>query len=421
MPMTGAASTRETVREMTPPRRRRILLIHRFYWPDTPPYGHILKEIATRLAAEGHQVEVLSTQPCYKQGLDHLRQPATSLEEGVSVRRIRLRCEVGRGPLLKAWNILRYLLAVTYHALRHRRFDIVVTATTPAVFAGFAGRCAARMSGAKLIYNCMDLHPELGELSGDFSNNLLRTLLQRTENKTCRRATSIVVLSEDMRDSIVARDPKFKDKTSIINNFTVPDETDAPDPVVPERRPGVLRVIFAGNVGRFQGLETMIDAMLKLGPDASTELMVVGDGKMLGTLRERVAVLDGKTVHFIPHQPLPAARRLVQSAQLGFISLQPDIYRYAYPSKTMFYLEEGTPLLAAIEPDSELARMIRDDGIGVVVAPGDVDALTTSLRDAATQFAEGASMRAHVRSIAEARFDRTQTLDRWSKLVLDVT
>ena len=68
----------------------KILLIHRYFWPDTPPYAVILKKIARRLATDGHDVTVLSTQPAYKPELANEVQPSVEVIDGYRVVRISL-------------------------------------------------------------------------------------------------------------------------------------------------------------------------------------------------------------------------------------------------------------------------------------------------------------------------------------------
>ena len=39
-----------------PQRRARVLLVHRYFWPDTPPYAAMLREIGRALVDAGHSV-----------------------------------------------------------------------------------------------------------------------------------------------------------------------------------------------------------------------------------------------------------------------------------------------------------------------------------------------------------------------------
>ena len=82
-------------------------------------------------------------------------------------------------------------------------------------------------------------------------------------------------------------------------------------------------------------------------------------------IRVRTVCRDGTTRH------RGKARALMRQADLGVVSLAPDVVRYAFPSKTQTYLAESLPLLVLCELDSELAEVTQSAGLGAVVAPGD--------------------------------------------------
>ena len=48
---------------------RHIVLVHRYFSPDTPPYASILRDIAERLGQDGHRVTVLTCQPSYNRAV----------------------------------------------------------------------------------------------------------------------------------------------------------------------------------------------------------------------------------------------------------------------------------------------------------------------------------------------------------------
>ena len=65
----------------------RVVLVHRYFWPDTPPYAHILRAIAWTLAAGGHDVTVLTAQPSYNREQVAEAPAAEVLPDGVRVLR----------------------------------------------------------------------------------------------------------------------------------------------------------------------------------------------------------------------------------------------------------------------------------------------------------------------------------------------
>jgi glycosyltransferase involved in cell wall biosynthesis len=394
-----------------------ILLLHRYFWPDAPPYGHMLKAIAERLAADGHRVTVLSTQPCYKKATCGLRRPPREICNGVAIRRVSIPCEEGCGKWMRIINLIRYLLAVFAHGIRHRSYDVVMTSTMPPVFAGVAGRLAALPSRAKLIYNCMDIYPELGQLSGDFNSGWVFKLLMSIEKRTCRASDHIVVLSEDMQDAVNKRDTCLADRISIINNFSlsddIPSQSTSDDLLPPS---DCFRIVFAGNIGRFQGLENMIEAMRLLDSDANIELVLMGEGRAKATLQEEVTSLGLDHVLFLPHQSVERAAKVVSTCHAGFISLQPNVYRFAYPSKTMFYLQQGIPILANVEPHSALSKMIEREDVGVVAGSSQPADLAAAIVHARERFMKEPRVADNARSAASRLFGREVTLNRWAML-----
>ena len=66
-------------------------------------------------------------------------------------------------------------------------------------------------------------------------------------------------------------------------------------------------------------------------------------------------------------------------ADLGIVSLEPDVIRAAYPSKTMTYLRNGCPILALVEP-SELSSMVVDCGAGLAGTVDDLAEVAERLR-----------------------------------------
>lgn len=407
---------------MTISRKRiRILAIHRYFWPDTPPYASMLRAIATRWAENGHEVEVLSTQPSYKSEAGILRQAVTEKIDGFLIRRLTLLPEAGK-PAFRLLNIILFSLAIVLYTVLHRRYDVIMISTSPPIVSGMVVGLMAKLTGAKFVYHCMDIHPEIGRISGDFKHPAVFSLLQRIDTVSCRWAARIVVLSRDMELAIRSRKGAELAKIVVINNFTIPNfdngHSDVPQMFV--KRNGVFRVLFAGNIGRFQGLDCFVDAMELLSNRTDIEFVFMGDGKALEDLRKRAGDQSEQKVFFFPHQPVTIAKAIIADADLCVVSLLPEVVRYAFPSKTMAYLEAGRPLLVSVEPDSELACTVEREQIGIVVRPGDVVAISNAIASLASDRAQWHCMQNNAENCAVAFFSKTAKLDCWSALIEDV-
>lgn len=394
----------------------RACLIHRYFWPDTPPYASILRSIAGRLAADGHEVTVFSTQPSYNASEELPRQPRREMLDGFRVVRCRLPGEARRSTISRLLDMLLFSARVFWHVLRGR-YDVVMAGSIPPVATATAARLAAGLTRTKFVYHDMDIYPEAALISGLMREGIAYRTLRRIDTGNCRRAEVVVVLSEDMADTIADRSIP-RDHIRVLNNFEL-DDFAGESPDLPEdlRRPDdALRIAFAGNVGRFQGLETVIDAARQLPSDVHARIEILGDGRARPALEQRAGELLGNRVRFHGHRSYPVSKAFVASADLALITLRPGIHRVAFPSKTMTYLSCGTPVIVIADTHSELAGMVDEEKVGFVVAPGDDPALARVIADVATDIRQLAPMRRHADELFRARFDRARVLEKWSQL-----
>lgn len=399
----------------------RILSVHRYFWPDTPPYASFLRLIGGRWASEGHEVEVLTAQPSYTSAGGFAKRPAREKVDELHVSRIAVVSEKGRlpGQLL---NLFVFPVQVAARIIAGPKRDLIMCSTAPQVTLGYAVSAAARVRKTKFIYHCMDLHPEIGRLSGEFAHPIAYRILSAMDLATMRRADRIVVLSEDMRNTVVKRDSSLASRIEVLNNFALPDYSgdDSSSPI-PDAVSGTLRIVFAGNLGRFQGLETALLALQSLPDGAPVELVFMGEGKAKAELEATAMGLASRhdvSVVFLPQATPAAAKALMHSAHLGLVSLVPEVVRYAYPSKTATYMGEGLPLLVACEQDSELARTVREHGLGLTVPTGNAAAMTAAIDTARGQLAlDGCrGWRQTVATYALRNLNEQALLDRWSTL-----
>jgi glycosyltransferase involved in cell wall biosynthesis len=399
----------------------KILVLYRHFWPDSPPYATKLRSIGRRLVAEGHEMTVWCEAPSYKVSDLGIDVPRRETLDGIHVERMAHLPLARRSSLVRTLAKLafvpRLLAKALIRKLRGERYDLVWTATIPPVVQGWAGRAIARLFGARFLYHCQDLYPELAIHMGIWpKDGMISRILSPIERRTRQRAATVVTLSSDMAATATALSPGAK--VEIINNFMLDVFSDAVEPV-PQKspQPGTRRITigFAGNIGQFQGLDAVIDAFSRLPAETPLDLEFMGDG---GTRPSLVRQAQGlRHVRFLPHRPFAEARRVIAAYDLGLVSVEPNIYRVAYPSKTLTYLGLGVPVLAIIEPESELARMIESEGLGFVVGQRDSHAIASRLTEIAASPDRLTAMSARARSYYEKVMSTEARLNQWAALI----
>lgn len=393
----------------------RVVLIHRYFWPDTPPYAHILKDIALRLGEEGHDVTVLTCQPSYNRGV---------VGRTAARERLAARVEIRRWPVLpdrryaaaKAANLIWFCARLLLARRSLGSADVVMAASTPPIAVAKVGRWLASRLGARFFYHKQDIYPEVVTAPGILRASRWAALLRWLDARTDRAADRVIVLSADMADTTMSRGVA-RDRVAVINNFD-PWEAAEPLPVATREAPrDGLRLVFAGNLGHFQNLETVLAAATELRADSGIEFHVFGDGALKPWLQRVVAEHDLTQVHLHGYRsPGEVATFLRTSADVGIVSLLPGVIRAAYPSKTMSYLRQGCAVLALVEPDSALAQLLASSGAGFHADPTRVEDIANLIRRLAACPADVERAGRRATALYPEQFHPSLQLARWSDL-----
>jgi glycosyltransferase involved in cell wall biosynthesis len=338
----------------------RITIVYRYFWPET----FLPNDIAKWLAAAGHDVEVITGQPSYNPESRYPRRPRREEWNGVRIRRVPMFEEKRRG-IRRQVNSALFIVIATLMIVFGRRRDVVWTTSIPPVIQPFAMRLASWIRRAKFVYFLQDIYPEIGLSVHMLKDGVLSRLLRSIDTWTLDRSDAVVTLSDDMAAVVRTRGAAPK-RLVLINNFAAVTG----QPVNRPQRSGPARFVFAGNIGRFQHLEGLIETFASIDP-AVAVLDVLGEGRAKAGLQRTAREHGIAAVRFHEGLPVDAAFAFIRECDVGVVSLEPGLFRYAYPSKTFTYVAAGLPLLALVETDSQIARETRARNIGLTVDWGE--------------------------------------------------
>ena len=343
----------------------RILIAYRYFEPDTPPYASMLGELTSWFEQAGHDVEMITAQPSYKPSANIPKQPWREQRGNLTIRRIGLLPEKGMG-LAKIINSVLFILRAYFIILFGKKRDVVWTATMPPVIQALLLSSAAKLRGADFLYHMQDLHPEISHMSdGRLKKTIIFKIMRRLDIRALNRTTKAVVISPDMADVLTARGAK-PEEMKVIRNFALGDEGAESFLEVKKsrNRTGPMRFVFAGNIGLYQNLESLVDAFSKLDP-ADVQLVIVGEGRAKAGLIEQVAKHKISNVEFHDHMSTEAVFEFLCQQDVGVVCLSPGLYKYAFPSKIWTYIAADLPMLGLVENESDLKSFLDMHELGV--------------------------------------------------------
>ncbi|WP_324650023.1 glycosyltransferase family 4 protein [Georgenia sp. H159] len=390
--------------------RTACLVITQWYPPEPARTG---QRIAHSLRDSGLGVEVLTGMPHYPVGRVmtgyRASRPTREVRDGISILRTpeypnHSTSVLGRMANYLSWAVSSALLG--QRALRSA--DVALVYSSPAT-AGLPALVGRFLHGTPYVLLIQDLWPDSVFATG-YGNALItraRGLLDLMCRALYRHASHICVISPGMVDVLVDRGVP-RDKLTLVYNWQ--DEADAPAPLrSDDDHTGPVRVLYAGNHGPAQGLESLIRAAAAC---PTVELSLIGDGTDKPRLRELAQAIDATNVHFLGRVDKEQLDDLQRRFDVQVASLGTDpLFSYTMPSKVQGILVAGMPLLAIASGD--VARVAEESGSGWAAPPGDVAAIQEALeRVGATSRAELAQRGAKARQHYDEHMGRERNLAR---------
>jgi len=373
----------------------KLVVVCPHFAPDIAPTGTVMTRIVTELADRGHQLHVITALPWYREhaiedgwGSKLWRTETTSWG---SITRVHPFPGKSKSNLLRrALGFVAFSALVAWRGLFAggflSRLDGVI-AMSPPLTLGLTGRLITAVRGGRLMFNIQDVFPDAAITTGAIRHPLIISLASRLEKWSYRASDFVVVLSDDLADNVRAKVSKSRrDRVRVIPNFV---DTEV---ITPCSRNTAYRtelgigdqvvVMYAGNVGYSQSLDMVVEVARAM---PSVVFVINGDGSARKSLESSARGLAN--VKFADYQPIERLSEVLATGDIHLVPLRSGLARVSVPSKTYSIMASSRPVIAAIDPDTEIPRLLERAGAGVSVAPDDADALRaaiTKLVDAPT-------------------------------------
>jgi colanic acid biosynthesis glycosyl transferase WcaI len=166
---------------------------------------------------------------------------------------------------------------------------------------------------------------------------------------------------------------------------------------------GERRVLCMGNIGLTQGLAPLVrdfEASDRMS-DLNVRLVITGNGVAADDVRAEIRSDRVEMPGLVDDERL---ERELQSASLALVTQAYEGAEFNLPSKLMNYMAYGIPVVAAVNPASEAARLVREARAGWVTDSSEPVSLPTAIAEALSDPAELAARSRAGREYALAHF-----------------
>lgn len=400
----------------------KVLVLSQYFWPET----FRITEVAKSLHDLGCEVTVLTGQPNYPEGVLFPGYSAASvgiqIHDGLTIHRVPLMPR-GRGSAMRlVLNYLSFIVSAAVFGpwlLRGNRVDVILVYTPSPILQVIPAVCLKWIKGAKLVTWVQDLWPESLSATGFVRNQKILGAVAAVVRWIYRRNDLLLVQSQAFVDPVM----RMASGTPVAyhpNPGELAFSKHDMNPASPLELELGFNVVFAGNLGTVQALDTVLAAAELLRDEQDVRFVLVGSGSRSEWLQQEVQRLGLTNVKLPGRFPPTDMPSILAQASAVLVTLVKDpVISQTVPSKVQAYLAAGKPIIASL--DGEGARVVTESGAGVACPAENARALADAvlhLRDALPQDLQKMAQRGL--DYYKQHFEPTFLAKRLAKILSDV-
>lgn len=357
----------------------KVLVVSHYFWPES----FRINQVVNDLSSGGAEVVVLTGFPNYPDGktFEGYRSWKPMIEDhpnGYEIVRVPVVPRGRSGAFRLFLNYVTFVVSGVLFGsilLRGRRFDVQFVYCTTPVIQGFVGLWFKWLKQAPVVLWVQDIWPRALAATGYIKSPLQLKLIGRAVTALYRGCDLILGQSHSFVRLIA---PQAGDTP--VEHFPNPGE----HPVAAERGErlpaGKFNVVFAGNIGRAQAMDTVLAAAELLSGSSDIQITLFGSGSMSEWTADQVkkrGIENLKLAGRVPPDQMPSIYAESSVLLLPLVD-DPDVAE-TVPSKLQSYFGAGRPIIAAV--NGEAARIVRDAGAGLACPAEDPAALADAIKD----------------------------------------
>lgn len=339
----------------------KILVVCQHFYPET----FRINDICFELAKKGNDVTILTGLPNYPKGkvLSEYKwfKNRNQVINGVKIKRCSL---IGRGKstIKMSLNYMWYAIFGSLKAMFMKKdFDLVYVYQLSPISMVWPAIVIKKMAHIPLIIHCLDQWP-ISVTTGPISRtSLLYKMLYKISVKTYNKANVITISSKTFKEYFENElHISSKDKGLLYYPSYAESDYENLDTIDND----TFDLLFAGNIGPAQSVETIIEAANILKDNKKIRFHIVGDGLNKHNCEEMVKKYKLDNVIFYGFHPVEDMPNYYKVADMCMITMVDNqVVNSTLPAKVQSYMIAGKPIIGAIS--GEVKNVIEEANCGL--------------------------------------------------------
>ena len=364
----------------------RVLIYSYNYYPEPIGIAPLMTELAEGLVRLGHEVRVVTGMPNYpqRQIYEGYRDKfyCTETRNGVLIQRSFIWVKPKPSLLDRLLLDGSFVVSSFFQALRGWRPDVILL-TVPPLPVCLPAALLGMVYNCPIVLNVQDILPEAAVHVGLLKSKTMIRILEGLEKFSYRTAHTISVIADGFVDNLMNKGVPPQ-KIACIPNWV---DTQFIRPLDKEENAfrkahgleGKFVIMYSGNIALTQGLETVVEAAVRLQQHPDIAFVIVGEPNAIAKLQEYCNTCGVTNVHLLPFQPRAKLPEMLAAADVGLIVQKHNVVSFNMPSKTQVLLASGRAIVASVPSTGSAAKAVEKSRGGIVVAPENPEALAASV------------------------------------------
>lgn len=355
----------------------KILVVCQHYWPEPYPLTDICEELVRR----GHIVDLVTDVPNYPMGEIYLgyerRRRREEIHNGVHI----IRSFTIPRKHNAFFRLLNYYSYAVSSSLLIKKFpddyDVVFTNQTSPVMMSSAAFAYAKKHHKKVVMYCMDLWPACLAAGGVSEFSPIYKFFGSVSKQLYNKPDRILITSQMFKDYLVQQHGVDERKIKYLPQYAAAQFDDV-KPSKTEKE--TIDLMFAGNIGAAQSLNTVLKAAELLRDETRLRWHIVGDGSELENLKKMAAEKNLDNVIFYGRKPPEEMPQYYAMADAMLVTLTADRFiSLTLPGKVQTYMAAGKPIIGAAV--GEIPNVIAAAQCGYCTNAENAEGLAQAVRD----------------------------------------
>lgn len=316
--------------------------------------GHSVYVVSPRERRLGLQTELIERKDFSLLGVKTLNLQKTNL------------IEKGLGTILLEFQF-KYAIKKFYKGIS---WDLILYSTPPITFPNVIKFLMKKNPGVRTYLLLKDIFPQNAVDLGMISKiSPLYWFFRRKEKQLYRLSDYIGCMSPANVRYIIEHNPEvLPERVEVAPNSIELKPQVHVDRVSLRQRYGLPIdrpvFIFGGNLGKPQGIDFLIQCLDMNANRENCFFLVIGTGTELPLLKKWHQTRQPHSVKVLDGIPKEAFDNLVQSCDVGMIFLDHRFTIPNFPSRLLSYLEYAMPVLCVTDANTDIGRIVEDNGFG---------------------------------------------------------